>query len=208
MTFSVLNNFSKRDFLNFFRFFFSGVSFWWKWATLTKILKSNLFILLQQLQNVVRYGYDLSVNCQLCQKIILVSQSQQWKAAHLNSSLNFLTLICYLQDDKAAELVSNVALIKENPVKTATNVIGGTGNINRKPDSSEIDDFDDVTNKELLAAIAEAEAQIGLGEPNPYPKSKEDSVTGEKKNKVPILTFQATTLKITTLFAMLSFNCI
>ena len=91
------------------------------------------------------------------------------------------------QDDKVAERVSNVTLAQVNPAKTITNLIGGTV----KTDSSAIDDFDDVTNEELLAAVTEAEAQIrpaepDLGGPNPYPKSKEDSVTGEKKNKVPI----------------------
>ena len=105
------------------------------------------------------------------------------------------------QNDIEAERVSNVTPAQVNPAKT--NVIGGTGNINRKTDSSGVDD-DDVTNDELLAAVAEAEAQIRpaepcLGGPNPYPKSKEGSVTGEKKNKV-------TVLKITTLVAVIPFS--
>ena len=84
------------------------------------------------------------------------------------------------QNDKEAERVSN-------PAKT--NVIGGTRNVNRKTDSSGVDDFDHVTNDELLAAVPEAEAQIQpakpcLGGQKPYPRSKEGSVTGEKKNKV------------------------
>ena len=89
------------------------------------------------------------------------------------------------QDNKKAERVSN-------PVKSTTNVIGGTGN--SKTDSSEMDAFDDVTNDELLAAVAQTlPAEPDLGGPNLYPKSKEDSVTGQKKNKVSILTIMAKT---------------
>ena len=97
------------------------------------------------------------------------------KAAHLNSSLNFLTLICYLQDDKAAEGVSNVTPTRVNLANTTANVIG-----------------DDAANDELLAAAARAEAPKGSVEPrlgvpggsNLYQKLKEGSVTGAKKNEV------------------------
>ena len=45
------------------------------------------------------------------------------------------------------------------------NSIGGTGNVNKKPDSSGIDYFDDFANDELLAA-SEAEATIRPAEPD------------------------------------------
>ena len=110
------------------------------------------------------------------------------KAAHLNSSLNFF--ICYLQDDKAAEGVSNVTPTRVNPANTTANVIGGTGN--KTADSSGIDNFDDAANDKLLAAAARAEAPKGPvepslgvpGGPNLYQKLKERSVTGAKKNEV------------------------
>ena len=80
------------------------------------------------------------------------------KAAHLNSSLNFLTLICYLQDDKVAKGVSNVTPTQVNPANTTANAKAQKGPL--KP-SLEVP-----------------------GGPNLYQKSKKGSMTGTKRSEV------------------------